>query len=271
MSKIFVDSKFRTPESRSGSDFTIELLEPLMLPPECKVRVTNLTCPVSWWTIDTPNQHLYFSEKNPDNSIRYHVAVLPRGMCNGPQLASTIASVMNPLSVYGPSTYAVNYSDSKGVITVTMAAPGEQVTFWDDQSLRSLDPWPFAIQSAQQPASFGKNLRLTRKTVASFNAPYTSEFVDLLGTKSLYLTTTSLGNLGSVGPRRGQRSTLCCVPVTIGFGYTNVQEATSGIEQETKCGGQLVKRLDFKLEDSEGMVLDLHGLDISFTLTFVAE
>lgn len=102
MSKIFVDSKFRTPESRSGSDFTIELLEPLMLPPECKVRVTNLTCPVSWWTIDTPNQHLYFSEKNPDNSIRYHVAVLPRGMYNGPQLASTIASVMNPLSVYGP-------------------------------------------------------------------------------------------------------------------------------------------------------------------------
>jgi hypothetical protein len=267
--KLYVDSRFRTVDSASGSDFTIELLEPIALPPECKCRITNLTVPFSWYSVEELNQFLYMSEKNASNEQVYRVIVLPPGQYDGPRLATAIGSGMNANSIYGTTPYNVTYSDQRGTISIAALAPGREFTLYDDITLRGLDPWPFSGGgSPQQPRSFNRNLRLTQ--TQSFNAasPYTSEFVDLLGIKVLYLTSRSLGNLSNVGPRIGQRTCLASMPVTSSFGYVAVQDTHSGELQDTECGSQLLKRLDFTLEDATGAVVPLHGLDCSFTLSF---
>jgi len=58
------------------------------------------------------------------------------------------------------------------------------------------------------------------------------------------------------------------MPVTSSFGYVAVQDTQSGEHQDTDCSGQLLKILDFRLEDATGAVVPLHGLDLSFTLSF---
>jgi hypothetical protein len=100
---------------------------------------------------------------------------------------------------------------------------------------------------------------------------YVSEFVDLMAVKTIYLTSTSLGNLSNVGPRPGQRDVLCCVPVTVSYGYLGCDTDASQAEEWTDCSGQLLKRLSFQVRDAAGSVIDLHGLEISFCLAFDSE
>ena len=47
--RLYIDSRFRTPDSNSASDFTIELRESMDLPAKTKVRVCNLCVPFSWY------------------------------------------------------------------------------------------------------------------------------------------------------------------------------------------------------------------------------
>ena len=98
-----------------------------------------------------------------------------------------------------------------------------------------------------------------------------SELVDLMAVKTIYLTSNSLGNLSNVGPRPGQRDVLCCVPVTVSYGYLVCDTDASQSEEWTDCSGQLLKRLSFQIRDAAGSVIDLHGLEVSFCLAFDAE
>ena len=100
---------------------------------------------------------------------------------------------------------------------------------------------------------------------------YTSEFVDLMAVKAVYLTSTSLGNLSNHGPMPGQRDVLCVFPVTVGYGYLICDQDSSMDSEYTDCSGQLLKRLSFQLRDASGSIIDLHGLDLSFCLAFSSE
>lgn len=268
--KLYIDSRFRTPESASGTDFVIQLSETLSLPPMCKCRVTNLSVPFSWYTVEENNRYFFFSERDSSNNDTFHVATLPRGQYDGPRLATAIAAAMNGISVYG-SAYSVSYSDQRGTITIAVNSPGQVFTLYSDVTLRAMNPWRFNIRSAAQPGSFGRNLRITETRTYQSNIPYVSEFVDLLNIKQLYLCSQALGSLSSMGPRIGQRNCLCSCPVTSSFGYLIVQDATSGWEQDTEVGSQSLRRLDFQLQDADGLIVPLHGLDISFTLSFTTE
>ena len=46
--KIFIDSKYRTPQSRSSSDFSVELNENLETPEGTRLYVTDISIPAVW-------------------------------------------------------------------------------------------------------------------------------------------------------------------------------------------------------------------------------
>ena len=50
--KIFVDSKYRLPQSNSSSDFSIELNENLDLPDWTRLHITDISLPASWKTTE---------------------------------------------------------------------------------------------------------------------------------------------------------------------------------------------------------------------------
>ena len=50
--KIFVDSKYRLPQSNSSSDFSIELNENLELPEGTRLHVVDISLPASWKTTE---------------------------------------------------------------------------------------------------------------------------------------------------------------------------------------------------------------------------
>ena len=57
--KVYVDARFKTPDSKSDSDFFIELPRSLNVPNDCICYITDVVIPVSWSTVDARNNKLY--------------------------------------------------------------------------------------------------------------------------------------------------------------------------------------------------------------------
>ena len=273
--RLYIDSRYRTPDSASSSDFTVELNEALDLPPRTRVRVYNLCVPYSWYTVESGiNEYLYVQEK-VNNVYQGRIVSLPVGMYDGPKLATNLATALNTGGPYtsgaAPAPYTVQYNDRTGRISVILNVPGTWA-FVDDLSLATTSV-QFSFQgtaSKQRPQSFNRNLRVQSTKEFGLSIPYVSEFVDLMAVKAVYLSSTSLGNLSNIGPAPGQRDVLCVLPVTVSYGYLICDQDSSMDSEYTDCSGQLLKRLSFKLTDASGSVVDLHGLDISFALAFDA-
>ena len=50
--KIFVDSKYRLPQSNSSSDFSIELNDNMECPEGTRRHITDISLPASWKTTE---------------------------------------------------------------------------------------------------------------------------------------------------------------------------------------------------------------------------
>ena len=59
MHKIYIDSRFRTKNSKSESDFCIELPRSFNVPDGVVAHIDDIVIPVSWSTIDERNNTAY--------------------------------------------------------------------------------------------------------------------------------------------------------------------------------------------------------------------
>ena len=50
--KVYIDSRFKTRDSKSSSDFKYELAQSIELPDKCVCYVDDVIIPVSWYNID---------------------------------------------------------------------------------------------------------------------------------------------------------------------------------------------------------------------------
>ena len=57
--KLYIDSRFRTQDSESSSDFEIELPKTVNITKNALGWVSDLHLPVSWYNIDSHNNRIY--------------------------------------------------------------------------------------------------------------------------------------------------------------------------------------------------------------------
>jgi hypothetical protein len=61
VTKIYIDTRFKTAYSKSDSDFTIELPKTVIIPDATIAYIKDIVLPVSWTTIDERTNNLYNS------------------------------------------------------------------------------------------------------------------------------------------------------------------------------------------------------------------
>ena len=97
--KIYIDSKFRTSDSNSSSDFKYELSETLSFHENTVFYLDDICIPHSWGTIiDNINNKLYFKlywlNEVPPQEFNL-IATIEPGSYIGPDLALEIQTEMN--------------------------------------------------------------------------------------------------------------------------------------------------------------------------------
>ena len=119
--KLYVDTRFKTTDSISNSDFTFQLMRPASMPANTTFCVDEINIPYAWNTVEAGvNDKLYIGWQITINSnLGYTMITIPQKRYDGAGLAAQIQSQLNAA---GSILWAITYDFT--VNTKTFSATG---------------------------------------------------------------------------------------------------------------------------------------------------
>ena len=270
--KVYIDSSYKV--SGTPSDFTIDLPETVQLEDNMLCQIHEVSIPHSWYSINSTNNNIYWRHQvippGVIAGITYRKVTIPEGNYTAVDLAQTIQIAINLLidTVDRPNTYSLSYNTSTNKFTISsnyatvifvLLTDGEVAplagSFSDPVDINNLSSMNRVIGNTTPATDAYTNV-----------APYTSNFVDLVPFKSLYLHCNEISNYNQLTVA-GNSSIVKKVNVTVPYlGVINDNELSS--VDYIDVSGKMLRRLNFRLTNNLNQVVNLNNVDISFTLTF---
>jgi len=274
--KIYIDSRHKTPDSVSDSNFKIELPYTLQMPDNAVFFVTDVCIPHVWKTIEEDvNDRLYFRYTSvellgaPATSAtsKNSVIKLPAGIyAKGDTLATAIQQALTQHTI-GNIIWSVAYNESQYSITIACSGPRASFKFYTDNEIASLG----ASGAWVGGYSVDPNNPMTANDIVKVVVPMsestnmTTDFVNLQSINNVYITSPNLGSFDTVAPF--SNNVIKKVPVTVPYGYMIVDQIMSS-EDALNCSRQTLKTLEFHIRDGRGRYINLHGMHITFSIVF---
>ena len=288
--KVYVDSRFRTNDSDSNSDFKFELTEALDLADNTVCYVDDISIPHTWRTIESYNNKFYIILRttvvNADTTETYnwfpYVLTLEEGNYDGYRLASGLQDLINSIEIN--FTFEVKYNTATGSIKISETSSGSGNTFdvpsgfgitqWDIETNNQY-PWRNIDETIVYPIANNlqsinavlRNTELTPVRLSYMYNTYQTGFIDLLNIHNIYTHCPNLGHFNSIGVR-GENTIIKKVPVSSSFGYLIIDTVVSP-HDKMDVSRQTVKTIHITLKDVSGNVINLHGANCSLSLIFV--
>lgn len=272
-----IDSRFRT--SGTSTNFSYQLPESVEFPLGTTAHVSAVTLPYSWWNVDADVNDILYVVEDPGGAPQPRSIKLTAGQYTSLTLPTLLQNALNNGSALTNMTYSVVYQSAQGCLLIQLVAPSGG---GGNANARFRLPSEDELMNAQWRASYwnqnaGLNVRdpmsigdLLRLPAAS--SPTTSLSTGLLDVgpqHALYLR-SNIGNYNTMGPR-GERDIIARIPVDVSYGYV-LHYRHSGFEQDSfDVGGLSLRDLSFRLTNSKGAVMDLHGGQMSVEIIFVGE
>jgi hypothetical protein len=263
--KVYIDTRYKTVDSNSDSDFFIELPLAVNIPDKCICYIDDIVLPVSWTMIDNRNNKLYLGFKI-GTAIAEETVTIPSGNYNGITFGKaseiTINTVLNPFSTRVDITYD-NINNKISILMTdereTVEGELELIIIPDDEvaSLFSIHP--------SEILSVNGVLMLKGASVIYPTIPKTF-YLDMHTTRNLYLTSSSLGSFNTIS-NFGLDSIIKKIPVRYNYNEMLFDGSEAGYDF-LDISRSTLKRIDFKLLDSAGRVVNLNGNHFSFSLVF---
>ena len=270
--KVYIDSSYKV--NGTSSDFTIDLPETVQLEDNMLCQIHEVSIPHSWYSINSTNNNLYFRHQvippGVIAGITYRKVVIPEGNYTAVDLAQTIEIALNLLvdTVDRPNTYSLIYNSSTNKITISsnystvifvVLTDGEIApvagVFSDPVDVNSLNSINRVIGNTTPATDAYTNV-----------APYTTNFIDLVPFKSLYLHCNENSNYNQLTVA-GNSSIIKKINVSVPYlGIINDNELSSF--DYIDVSNKMLRRLNFRISNNLNQTVNLNNVDVSFTLTF---
>jgi hypothetical protein len=251
--KIYIDTRFKTANSKSDSNFYIDLPETYNFPDGTVAYVDEICIPVSWYTIQKGrNDQLYVAADGVcdfSNPI-----IIPEGKYGIVSLNNAIVDEIN--ARYPNSCIAEPLAD---VNRIKIVFTGSTVfEFYRDYVL-----WAFGVKNLH---TINALLGNTKDAAFYKDRDYVSSYIDLFPIRNLYLSSPNLGNFKYV-TCTGDCTIIKKIPVTAG--YNQIIFNRCNLESDAiEVSKQSIRQLQFKLQDAFGNEVELNGNHWSFTIGF---
>jgi len=208
--------------------------------------------------------HKYLGPKNPDEADA--TADQPR------YDAVKETNIQDMLQLYFSTFgFTVVYSSSKGNITINSSSQLFRIV-----SDRELQGWPAStvcknnlnehVPFNQYDLQSANSILRNTEIALSFGNTFTSQFIDLLNTHSIFIHSPNIGSFETLGPR-GESTIIKKIPVSSSFGYLIIDSVVA-THDRLDVSNQMFKTLEFSLKNIHGNVINLHGSSVSFSLIF---
>ena len=270
--EVYIDSSYKV--NGTSSDFTIDLPETVQLEDNMLCQIHEVSIPHSWYSINSTNNNLYFRHQvippGVIAGITYRKVVIPEGNYTAVDLAQTIEIALNLLvdTVDRPNTYSLIYNSSTNKITISsnystvifvVLTDGEIApvagVFSDPVDVNSLNSINRVIGNTTPATDAYTNV-----------APYTTNFIDLVPFKSLYLHCNEISNYNQLTVA-GNSSIIKKINVSVPYlGIINDNELSSF--DYIDVSNKMLRRLNFRISNNLNQTVNLNNVDVSFTLTF---
>ena len=271
--KVYIDSYYKV--SGTSSDFTIDLPETVQLEDNMLCQIHEVSIPHSWYSIQKGvNDRLFIDVEHSGASpwTARAMITLTEGNYSVSELAGHLQTIMNNYfndPTYAPpraDTFAVSHSNPLNKIQISINYNDTQFQLLPDANVLTFPSWFPDISGADNINSINQILNNKTLTTNDFNNPYISGFIDLQRVKSLYLHCNEISNFNQLTVA-GNSSIVKKINVSVPYlGITNDNELSS--VDYVDVSGKILRRLHFRLTDHLNQVVNLNGVDISFTLTF---
>ena len=270
--RVYIDSSYKV--NGTSSDFTIDLPETVQLEDNMLCQIHEVSIPHSWYSINSTNNNLYFRHQvippGVIAGITYRKVVIPEGNYTAVDVAQTIEIALNLLvdTVDRPNTYSLIYNSSTNKITISsnystvifvVLTDGEIApvagVFSDPVDVNSLNSINRVIGNTTPATDAYTNV-----------APYTTNFIDLVPFKSLYLHCNEISNYNQLTVA-GNSSIIKKINVSVPYlGIINDNELSSF--DYIDVSNKMLRRLNFRISNNLNQTVNLNNVDVSFTLTF---
>ena len=270
--KVYIDSHYKV--SGTSSNFTIDLPETVQLEDNMLCQIHEVSIPHSWYSINSTNNNLYFMHQvippGVIAGITYRKITIPEGNYTSVDLAQTIEIALNLLvdTVDRPNTYSLSYNTSTNKYTFSSNYSTVIFVVLTDGEIAPLAGSFSDPVDVNNLYSINQVLGNTTPATDAYTnvAPYTTNFIDLVPFKNLYLHCNEISNYNQLTVA-GNSSIVKKINVTVPYlGVNNDNELSP--EDYIDCSNKLFRRLNFRLTNHLNQVVNLNGVDISFTLTF---
>jgi hypothetical protein len=267
--KIYVETRFKTGESKSDSDFSIELPRTFNVPENCVCYIDDFVIPVSWSTIDGRNNKLYLKLTTNYTELWYKVITLPSMNYTGAKfviaLEEKIKEAIESIPLANVA-FQVTFDQNDNLIKIAQLSGSYcQLTLVSGADLAAGKNW-----SARVPKILIQSMNgVLRIGKASFeiteNTPYVA-YLDLFTTRNLYLTSSALASYSNIS-NFDNDVIIKKIPISASFGNMMFYNGTTGYDF-LDVSKRSLTRIDFRLQDSYGNGVDLRGNHWSFSLVF---
>ena len=167
-----------------------------------------------------------------------------------------------------PNTYSIHYNTSTNKYTFSSNYATVIFVVLTDGEIAPVANVFSDPVDVNNPYSINQVLGNTTPATDAYTnvAPYTTNFIDLVPVKNLYLHCNEISNYNQLTVA-GNSSIIKKVNVSVPYlGVINDNELST--VDFIDCSSKLLRRPNFRLTDHLNQVVNLNGVDISFTLTF---
>ena len=147
MHKTYTDSVFRTSDSKSSTDFKIQLHQPLEIQENMKLYITDIHIPNSWYAIEETNKHMYVRIYE-NSSFQDYILTLNIQNYNVSDLSAEIQSKLNAATSKG---FIINSNTNTRKYTFNTALTNFTYEIISDEKLKVLSDWRGRYYSKENP------------------------------------------------------------------------------------------------------------------------
>ena len=114
--KVYIDSRYKTNDSVSNSDFKFEIKDALDLADNAVCFIEDIGIPHTWYTIENYNNKVYI-ETTKDSVATGTVITIPNVNYTTTSLASTLTTSLQ--TRFPEHGFSCNYNSNVGTIKIT--------------------------------------------------------------------------------------------------------------------------------------------------------
>jgi hypothetical protein len=269
INRIMIDSRLRQVDSRSTSDFRIELPETIQMDDNMGCVVTDIVLPIAWRTIEPDVNDKLYLRIYPIEGDEYvdHIVTIPSRSYTRAELAVTLTAIFADRNI----PLAANEDPFRNLLRIFLPEDDERsfMIFSDvDLVTRANTTWKGEYYSSTNPQSINNILGNSEFRMKVYNAENIFEggSYNGLAHHTVYLVCPQLGNYRSIGPL-GERDILKKIVIQANP-LEIMTDLNLNVEDFADVSRLTLKSLSFRLTDVYGNIINLHGQNISFTLIF---